>query len=324
MVRIALIGCGGHAMASHAASLAHYAGQHTGRIALAAACDLDLGRARAACERFGFAAAYDSIDRLLDAEKLDGAICVMPVEAIAATATLLLERGLPCTIEKPLGTSLAQAHELATTARRTGTPHMVSVDRRFNPWLRRAVEVCRRRGPIRYVLASMIRPRRREGAFVTSTAIHAVDAMRHVAGEVERFDVVARDEPEMTSRWFHVDFVFRGARRGRLDIMPTAGMCEERYELYGDGFRAVVSIPIGSGAGLRCWQDGRTVVADQTPPETPQFITCGAYDETAHFVRGLCDGALGPAVWDVLPSSEICHQIDRLAPQAGAPGADGS
>jgi predicted dehydrogenase len=192
------------------------------------------------------------------------------------------------------------------------------VDRRFSPWLNRALAWCRERGPVRYVQGSMVRPRRRERDFITGTGIHAVDAMRHLAGEVERFEGVVRDQPDLGSRWFHVDFRFRGGARGRLDILPTAGMCEERYELFGHEFRACAAIPIGGAASLRCWQDGRTALAEQTPPGTPQHVTCGAYAETSHFVRGLREGGLGPTLSDVLPSVEICYALDRQAAEPPA------
>jgi len=318
MLRIGLAGCGWHALGDHAPALARCAAESAGKVELAAACDLDAGRARAACRDFGFRTAYESLDAMLRAERLDGCVCVLPEPAIVPTAVALLERGLPCTIEKPLGSSPQQAQRLAEAARRTGTPHMVSMDRRFNPWLRRAAEWCRQRGPVRYVLASMIRPGRREGGFIPRTAVHAVDAMRHLAGEVERFDATVRPEPELTGRWVHVDFAFRGGVLGRLDVLTTAGMCEERYELYGEGFRAAASVPIGSRASLRCWQGGRTVVADQTPPGTPQFVTSGAYAETAHFLRGLGGKALAPTVEDVLPSMSICFEIDGRSGPAGA------
>ena len=47
---------------------------------------------------------------------------------------------MTCTIEKPLGGSIELARELAEVARQTGTPHMVSVNRRHWPMLVRALQ----------------------------------------------------------------------------------------------------------------------------------------------------------------------------------------
>src|SRR5215216_8046796 len=119
MIRLALVGCGEHSRGSHAAPLARYAAAHPGEILLAAACDLNTERAREFCRDFGFARAYGSLDDLLAREQLDGCITVMPVEHIGAVGAVLLGRRIPCVLEKPLGTSLAEVERLAHVARAT-------------------------------------------------------------------------------------------------------------------------------------------------------------------------------------------------------------
>src|SRR5205809_2457143 len=47
-----------------------------------------------------------------------------------------------------------------------------------------------------------------------------------------------------------------------LEVLPTAGMVEETYELYGDGFRASVTSPFGQKLSLRCWQGMRLVLEE--------------------------------------------------------------
>src|SRR5207245_2416823 len=107
---------------------------------LAAACDLDRERARRFCREYGFQAAYSSIEELLDAVKPDAVVSVLPPEKTAEVGGELLRRGIPCVLEKPPGTSLAEATCLAELAAQTGIPHMVSMNRRFSPYLQRAIE----------------------------------------------------------------------------------------------------------------------------------------------------------------------------------------
>src|SRR4051812_16361934 len=135
MIRLALVGCGEHSRGSHAAPLARYAATHRDEIELVAACDLDPDRAAEFCRDFGFARAYTDVERMLAAESPDGCVSVMPIERIVESSIRLLDRGVPCVIENPLPTSPAEAERLARVARETGTPHMVSVNRRFLPYL---------------------------------------------------------------------------------------------------------------------------------------------------------------------------------------------
>ncbi|MCK4275767.1 MAG: Gfo/Idh/MocA family oxidoreductase, partial [Phycisphaerae bacterium] len=133
MLRIALIGCGDHSRRFHAPSLLKYHQDHPGEIALAAACDIELPKARAFCEQFTFAKPYADYKAMLADESIDGCICPVAGEKIVEISCHLLEAGIPSLIEKPLGTSLADARRLVEVAGKTGTAHLVSVNRRFNP-----------------------------------------------------------------------------------------------------------------------------------------------------------------------------------------------
>src|SRR5690349_20551168 len=129
MIRIAIAGCGEHSRTSHAAPLARYAAAHPNQIELVAACDLNLDRASEFCRSFGFARPYKDLDEMLRAEQPHACVSVMPMEHIVDVGIKLLERRLPCLIEKPLGTSLSEIEQLARVARTTQTPHLVSVNR---------------------------------------------------------------------------------------------------------------------------------------------------------------------------------------------------
>ena len=149
MLRLALIGCGSHSRAAHAAPLAQYAKENPDALSLVAACDLDPQRARQVCEQYGFARPYTDMEALLDAEKPDAVVSVLPVPQISAAGVRLLRRGVPCVIEKPLGASREDVDRVLEAARETGTPHMVSVNRRFSPFLNRALSWARDAGPLR-------------------------------------------------------------------------------------------------------------------------------------------------------------------------------
>jgi predicted dehydrogenase len=309
-LRLALVGCGEHSELSHAAPLRRYAAARPGEIELAAACDLDPSRARRFCDEYGFARAYQGLDELLASERLDGCVTVMPVALIAEVAAQVLERGVPCVIEKPLGTSLREVERLAEVARRTGTPHMVSVNRRFMPYLNRAARWAREAGGLSYVRATMVRHRRDEPDFIWETALHALDALRHVAGEIKGYSAALHRPQGVSADWYLVSLDFEGGARGLLEVLPTAGHVEESYELFGEGFRARVVAGSGPQRSIHCWRGGRLEVEEAADEGSPEDLRSGAFEEVLEFVGALREGRLpAPTVEDVLPSSRVCFRI---------------
>jgi predicted dehydrogenase len=133
---------------------------------LAAACDLKAERAQSFCRKYGFMNAYRDVDEMLARQKLDGCIAVVPVERISQLGIKLLGLGIPCVVEKPLGASLTEVKALLDAARATRTPNMVSVNRRFMPFLNRAIEWTRTVGPLRYVRCTLTRHARNEPDFL--------------------------------------------------------------------------------------------------------------------------------------------------------------
>ncbi|HEX6184029.1 MAG TPA: Gfo/Idh/MocA family oxidoreductase [Pyrinomonadaceae bacterium] len=319
-LRLALVGCGEHSELSHAAPLARYAAARPGEIELAAACDLERARAERFCREFGFARAYASLDELLAVERLDGCVTVMPVSRIGEVAAKVLECGIPCVIEKPLGTTLAEVERLAEVARRTGTPHMVSVNRRFMPFLNRAARWAREAGGLRYVRATMVRHRRDEPAFIYETALHALDALRHVGGEIKDYRATRHRPEGLSANWYLVSLCFEGGARGQLEVLPTAGFIEESYELFGEGFRARVVAGSGPQRSLHCWRGGRLEAEEFADETAPEDLRSGAYEEVLEFVGALREGRRpAPTVEDVLPSSRVCF---RIAEELASEGRD--
>ena len=319
MVRLALLGCGSHSKQQHAAPLARYAADHPGEVELVAACDLDEAKADHVVKTFGFKRAYTDLDAMLANEQPDGCACIVPVPLIVEVTERLLRRGVPCVVEKPPGASLAEVRRLTAIAEETGTPHVVSVNRRFVPYLNEGIEWVRSRGGVRYVRGTMVRHNRREPSYVWSTGIHAIDAVRHIAGDVAGWKGEAVQPQGLSARWYLIDLEFVSGCRGRVEFVTTAGMTEECYELFGEGIRArVSSAPVWQSIRLQCWEENELVVDRVSPEDEPIGVTCGAYHEAAELVAALSEGrAPRPSLTDVLPSAEIGF---AMAEKAGVPG----
>jgi myo-inositol 2-dehydrogenase / D-chiro-inositol 1-dehydrogenase len=313
MIRLGLIGCGAHSESGHAIPLARYKAAHPDEILLAAVCDLQIERALDFSRKYGFLAAYRNVDDMLRQENLDGCIAVVPPENISELGITLLNLGIPCVVEKPLGASLAEAQALRDSAAATKTANMVSVNRRFMPSLNRAIEWVHNAGALRYVHCTLSRHARQEPEFLWATAVHAVDTLRHIAGQVLTFDLRPLKARSGATAWYALDLKFDSGISGRIDVLPTAGMVEETYELFGEGFRASVTCPFGPQLGWRCIRDGRLIEAENVPAETPEDIVNGCYDEAAAFLEVLCGGTSKPSIAEVFPSVELCFEIARIA-----------
>ena len=316
MIRLGLIGCGAHSETGHAIPLTRYKAAHPDGILLAAVCDVQVDRALEFVRKYGFLMAYRDVDDMLTQENLDGCIAVVPPEGISNLGIKLLNLGIPCVVEKPLGASLAEAQALRDSAAATKTPNMVSVNRRFMPLLKRAIEWTNA-GRLRYVHCTLARHSRKEPEFLWATAVHAVDTLRHIAGQVVAFDLRTLTAPSATA-WYALELQFENGISGRVDVLPTAGMVEETYDLFGEGFRASVTCPFGRQLGWRCFRDGRLVEAENVPAETPEDIVNGCYDEAATFLEALGGGIPKPSIAEVFPSVELCFAIARMANEAAA------
>jgi myo-inositol 2-dehydrogenase / D-chiro-inositol 1-dehydrogenase len=312
MIRLGLIGCGEHSESGHAIPLARYQAAHPGEVELTAACDLNLARAQFFCRQYGFINAYRDADEMLAQRKLEGCLAVVPVQKISELGIKLLGLGIPCVIEKPLGASLAEAKALLDAARATRTMNMVSVNRRFMPFLNRALEWTRNAGPLRYVRCTLTRHARREPEFLWATAVHAVDALRHSAGQIVDAKIHVIGRAGGSAEWYAINLSFENGVSGRLDVLPTAGMLEETYELIGEGFRASVTCPFGPERGLRCFRENRLVQAEVASENLPEDVLNGCYDEAAEFIRALTRKEPAfPSIQEVFPSVELCWAMAK-------------
>jgi predicted dehydrogenase len=311
-IRIGLIGCGEHSEIGHAIPLARYAAAHPGSIALAAACDLKRERAEMFCQQYDFVRAYQDGDEMLAKEQLDVCIAVTPVRRIAEIGIKLLQAKMPCVVEKPLGASMSEVQGLLDTARATRTINMVSVNRRFMPLLVQGMEWAKASGRLRYLRGTMLRHARTEPEFLLQTAIHALDTVRFIAGNVSAFEI--RHLHAMPPQWYAIDLQFESGVQGRIDVLPTAGMLEETYELIGDGFRAVITSPFGPQRSLRCYQEDRVVLEEIAGTDTPEDVINGFYGEVVELVWALTSHQRPrPSIEDVFPSVGLCFEIANRA-----------
>jgi predicted dehydrogenase len=178
------------------------------------------------------------------------------------------------------------------------------------PFLNQALSWAGKIGPLQYVRATQVRHARAEPDFIWSTAIHVLDALRHVAGEVKTFSTEVYRQSGLTTLWYVVSLRFENGTTGRIEVLPTAGMVEESYELFGEGFHARVTAGSGTQRSLQCWREGQLELEKHSSNQEPEDLRNGSYEEVVEFVRALRTGTPPrPSVQDILPSALICFAI---------------
>jgi predicted dehydrogenase len=311
MLKLVVVGAGSHSQGNHLPSLARYVALHPGQVELAGLCDLRWAHAEEMAAQFGFERAYGDLDEMLRVERPDGCIAVTPIPVTAQIAEQVVGYGVPLLMEKPPGATATEARQIVRLVRESGAQVMVSMNRRYDPALRAAVQWWGER-PIQYVRATIARVDRREPEFVYGTAIHPLDTMRAIAGDVRTWSAEAREVQGV--RWFVVRLVFACGAIGTLEVLPTAGSMAESYEVFGRGCRALVRAGGPDRGEVRCWSGGSLELEDEPARGELTCVRNGAYDETVAFVNALLRGeGLHPSPAEVLQSVELCEQIQQQA-----------
>jgi predicted dehydrogenase len=293
MLKIVLLGAGSQSEHVHGPSLALYAREHPGEIELAAVCDLREERARLFCEKFGFAHAYTDLDRMLDSQRPDACSVISPIALTRELAGRVMERGIPTFFEKPPGKDLREARELADISQRAGTPNMVAFNRRWAPCTRKALAWAKDHGPFEYLYARMLRARRAEADFAFGTGIHLLDCVRVLAEATMggiRTARTTRVEASPGVYNFHVDLDFGSGGRGRCDILPTCGLLEESYLLFGRDRTVISALPwVAVDGRAELHVEGKLVESEAWPAQ-PAHVSSGFYGETVEFISALREG----------------------------------
>ncbi|MEO8012847.1 MAG: Gfo/Idh/MocA family oxidoreductase [Polaromonas sp.] len=166
-----------------------------------ALCDQDAARAQALADRFGIAHRYTDTVAMLDQERPTLLDVVLPPVAQEPIVRAALQRGILIICQKPFGADLAQAEAMTQLAEDAGVPLVIHENFRFTPWFRevhRLIQV----GHFGRVYGASFRLRPGDGQgprayldrqpyfqtmpklLVRETAVHFIDAFRHLLGEV--------------------------------------------------------------------------------------------------------------------------------------------
>lgn len=323
MTSIGVIGAGSHSRNNHGAAFKAVKADAPAELELAAVCDLDADKARQYAADYGFARTYTDIAAMLAAEQLDALVAVTPITLTRQIAGDLLPHGIPLLMEKPPGLHLGETRELLEIARQTGTPHMISFNRRFCPavlgarqWL--ADNALDR--PVTTVQAQMLRVHRREADFVTGTGIHLIDAVLSFMPRPLR--LASRRLPpsgrtDVCANSWTTQLAFADGAAAQLHIAPDCGRHAETYELFGPEYAVHID---AVDCRLQIQDQGETVVEWQPPADAESAYKVGAVDETRAFLEAVeANAGFRPALAEGLISMLVSDAVQRGVPELDIP-----
>jgi predicted dehydrogenase len=309
MLNIGLIGAGWHSLTHHAPALRQLvqADEFRGHVRLACLCDLEIDKAEAAATSFGFDASCRTIDELL--AQVDAAVSVLPAKGLPSSIDSFMRCSCPVLVEKPLGDTLDQAREVARKL--ACHPHMVSLNRRFDPGVRVARQwMAEQASPAHVVHGLMSRHNRSEGDFAWSTGVHLSDLMCFLVGPLKL--VAGRRVGHGGAGC--VGLIAGENVSGTIQFLPTAGRVEEMVQVSGEGWSLQVNTGTHQPWRVQGWHNRNLTLDASAELDAPEFVRNGTADETVAFVRALLhhQPLPGPSASDVLPGSELADALQQL------------
>jgi len=312
-VRIAFIGCGGHATNTHYPNLTACP-----EAELVACCDLVEEKARGNAERFGVPHWYTDYDEMLGQHEVDAVFVVGPPQMHTEIGLEMLDRGYHVFTEKPTATTVGDGKRMAEAAaaseKLTQVGHMLP----HGPATKVAKSVmasgefgkaifCESKyfvpGPRRIIWDAPTL----DWTFMLVQSVHPVDWLRHVMGDVDSV-ACSRGTGENGAVSYVVACDFADGACGLLNLTSSAPHVVAQMELVGD---KGTFISIDNMIRIRyegaAW--GFPVEHDYGGREA------GYFEEVQDFCRAILDGQPAYPTWEdeyqaLLTCEAICRSID--------------
>ena len=224
-LRLGVIGCGPYwSTRMHLPAMQRVATAENVRYV--AVCDLDKPAAELYARQLGAETVHTDAADMLDRHALDGVVIVVNVPTTPAMIELAATRRIPFLVEKPPASSVEVHQRLIAVV--GNLPHIVAYNRRHAPYIVQA-KTWTADQPIQAVTGLFTRHRRLDPDFST-TAVHAIDTIRHLAGgdlATARLDVVK------TPTVFNYFLTGYTAANTRVDLVvtPDTASAREHYTL---------------------------------------------------------------------------------------------
>ena len=191
ILKLGAVGTGG-IWKAHANNLKTLGGSE-----IVAVCDINEDTRRQVAEALGARAYAHVADMMRQEQELDAVISCTPPDARREIIEAVAGRGLPLFVEKPPASSLDDARAILAAIARSQASVSVGFMYRYLPVVDRLKALLAEAGPINLVQSDMLCPaatewgipawffiKERSGGHVVDQAIHVMDLVRYVAGDI--------------------------------------------------------------------------------------------------------------------------------------------
>lgn len=294
-VRVGFVGAGGLANTVHYPSLAAMPD-----VAIVGIAELDNELLQTTADAYDVAGRYDDYRELVAQEKPDAVYVIMPPHHMHDIVVDMLELDVHVFVEKPPAVTTYQAEALAWYAGQHNRLTMVGFNRRYNQMLRRCKAAITERGPLHQCLvgfhkheASPEKYGYARGALthLTSDIIHAVDALRWMAGGnvvSVAADNRAVDRPYVNNH--NAIITFDTGCVAVLTASRRSGRRDHYFEMHGQG----VSVFADDQWKAEIYRDGgpepEVVDAAEAGGGSDGIYRFGYFAENRHFIDAVKAG----------------------------------
>ncbi len=290
-VRLALIGAGGMANSVHYPSLAEM-----DDVELVGLCDLVEEKLNTTADKFGIEKRYTNYKQMIEETAPDGVYVLMPPHHLFDLVIHALQQKLHVFIEKPPGITSEQTRQMAKLAEAQGCLSMVGFNRRFIPAMRMCRDKVRDVGPLNQCVSTFYKYHTAgpyyNGAIdvLTCDAVHAVDALRFMGGDVVKVASKVRDLGMPFNTSFTALVEFESGAVGVLLANWQTGAREHTFEMHAAGISCFID---GNGKILinrdnERWAEAYTV--QEIAGSEDNRIFYGFFHQSRHFVDCIKSG----------------------------------
>lgn len=314
--RVALIGAGGMANSVHYPSLAEF-----DDVELVGLCDLVPEKLQATAAKFQIANTYTDYKQMIGEQDPEAVYVLMPPQHLFEPASYVLSAGKHLFIEKPPALTLTQIRNLAKLARRHGCLTMCGFNRRFTPLIVEGKRRVEERGPIEQVAVTFYKHHFAGEYYggvidiLTCDAIHAVDLLRHLGGEVAKLvSSVRKTGGEDYPNSFNALMEFESGACGVLLTIWTVGKRFHHAEWHARGISCYTEFEVDA----RIWADNANepvyLTAEEVTGSAEKHKTFGFFGENRHFIDSVRAGRDPLTNFDdAVRTMELVERIYRSA-----------
>lgn len=291
-IRLALIGAGGMANSVHYPSLAEFPD-----VEMAGICDLAEEKLKATAEKFHIEGTFTDYKKMLDKIQPDAVYILMPPHHLFDLVIESLNRKLNVFIEKPPGITTEQTRSMARLAEKNNCLTMVGFQRRFSPVIVEAKKKVEERGPLIQCAARFMKNTVGGGPYyggavdiLTCDAIHAVDILRWMGGEVKKVVSSINNFYAEYKNSFNAFLEFENGSVGMLITNWVVGKRIFQVEMHSQGISAFAEPDDKAVIYKDNKEEGEIIFTQEIAGSKEMYKYAGFFAENRHFIDCLKEG----------------------------------